>query len=207
MIGYVLGNVKSCCERCNTFKWNLSLIDCIRKSLLMLGFINSSDRVNITPDIKYGEQRAKLILGKQKQHRDRKSHFSHKPELLLSLEEVCDIIVKPCHYCEQIDMRKPHGKSKIKIPANGIDRINSLGNYEKNNVLSCCNSCNSAKNDYDYSEFYLTAWGIYKNLSETVKYLTLSELQSISAELSDLATTELRLLLRAEIDRRGNQLT
>lgn len=39
---------------------------------------------------------------------------------------------------------------------NGIDRINNARGYEADNVVTCCKTCNRAKNDMLYDEFM--AW-------------------------------------------------
>jgi hypothetical protein len=198
--GYNKENVQSCCTKCNIFKWDLELKTCIKKVFLLLGFVDGAcDHNKNVPD-KYLVSYARGIVSRQKYNRNRKSHYSHKPELLLSLEEICEITVKPCHYCGQIDLRKSQSNSKTKIPVNGIDRIDSLGNYEKSNVLPCCESCNNSKNAYSYSEFFLTAWDIYKQLP--LQYLPTEDLTDLYYSLSPIAPIELRICFQEEIAQR-----
>lgn len=72
----------------------------------------------------------------------------------LSFEQVKNIIEKPCVYCGG------YGTNKIKANKygddyfySGIDRINSNIGYEINNVASCCNICNRAKNNMELDDF------------------------------------------------------
>ena len=67
-------------------------------------------------------------------------------EFLLTKDEFLEIVKKPCHYCGYFTNRKIKSKS-IKIMANGIDRLNHLLPYTKENSVPCCKFCNRAKCD------------------------------------------------------------
>jgi len=91
----------------------------------------------------------------------------------LTYEEAIVLIKKNCHYCG----RAPNGhynshmgrrkymdnKYKYDILCNGIDRIDSNKGYMKNNVVSCCKTCNFAKNNLSYDDFI-------KWIKDLVKY-------------------------------------
>lgn len=51
---------------------------------------------------------------------------------------------KPCTYCG------------VDIQTIGLDRLDSSGPYSCQNCVACCQECNRAKGDRDYSEF--TTW-------------------------------------------------
>ena len=68
------------------------------------------------------------------------AHCRNLP-ILLTAEEIVDIIHKPCVYC---------GAEK----ANGIDRIDSSIGYIQGNVVPCCSICNWMKNALSVEEFY-----------------------------------------------------
>ncbi len=44
---------------------------------------------------------------------------------------------------------------------NGIDRLNSGSGYESGNCVSCCKTCNLAKNDLGVEEFRTWVRAIY----------------------------------------------
>jgi len=58
----------------------------------------------------------------------------------LAKKEYLDLISKPCHYCSGF-----FPKTQVGI---GLDRINNDLGYIKDNVLSCCYTCNSTRNRF-----------------------------------------------------------
>ena len=62
-------------------------------------------------------------------------------DFLLSFEEFMTLWQKPCNYCN----------SEIKTI--GVDRINSNGPYQLDNVTPCCGTCNFMKKDMTTAEF------------------------------------------------------
>jgi len=59
----------------------------------------------------------------------------------LTKEEYALEINKPCYYCNNI----LGVQTKTSI---GLDRLDNNRGYEKDNVVSCCNVCNTIKNQY-----------------------------------------------------------
>jgi hypothetical protein len=79
-----------------------------------------------------------------------------------------DIIVqKPCQYCGNIDtkhyMSNPKTKEKEFFKLNGIDRIDSSNGYIKENIVSCCRTCNMAKMVMLKEEFLLWVERVYNH--------------------------------------------
>lgn len=62
----------------------------------------------------------------------------------LSFEEFENIIKTPCYYC---------GEFTKNYPISGIDRTDSKGPYNLNNVRSCCTMCNMMKNTLNQYTF------------------------------------------------------
>lgn len=56
--------------------------------------------------------------------------------------EFWEICSKPCAYCDDTSL------------PNGVDRINSLGAYTKDNTNPACTVCNRAKSNMSLEEFY-----------------------------------------------------
>ena len=90
-----------------------------------------------------------IILGYKRHAKDR--GFSWE----LSREFVEKIINENCFYCGSIPFNKKKTKNSIGdgFYYNGIDRINSEGNYTENNVVPACKICNYAKSNMTLVKF------------------------------------------------------
>jgi hypothetical protein len=70
----------------------------------------------------------------------------------LTFEQFKSVIVQDCHYCG-----KPPGIRTLNdrsfIGAESLDRKDSDGIYEINNVVACCLSCNVRKGDSLYEDY------------------------------------------------------
>ena len=56
----------------------------------------------------------------------------------LTFEEYCEVVKDPCFYC--------NGFFPPVVAGGGIDRMDNNLGYSRENVVSCCWSCNSIKN-------------------------------------------------------------
>ena len=77
---------------------------------------------------------------------------SRNIQFQLTLDEVNNIIHKPCYLCGTVDSisyKTKHGTYTY----NGIDRIDSNKPYVYNNCEPCCTMCNIMKNKYDITDF------------------------------------------------------
>lgn len=86
-------------------------------------------------------------------------------EFLLSKEDFFRLIENNCYYCNS----KPSqiiscGTKKDILVYNGIDRQDNAVGYIKENCVSCCKYCNTAKNDRQLNEFQLWAKNLYENM-------------------------------------------
>jgi hypothetical protein len=74
---------------------------------------------------------------------------------LLSDEEFLELVASDCHYCgvepRMVFVRKPH-----RFIYNGVDRVDSNGDYVLSNCVPCCGVCNTAKKEQSPGEFI--AW-------------------------------------------------
>lgn len=73
-------------------------------------------------------------------------------DFTITLIEFTELLNQNCHYCD-IKPSRIYDKSYYHIIYNGVDRINNDLGYIKNNVVSCCKTCNIAKNNLKYEDF------------------------------------------------------
>ncbi len=74
-------------------------------------------------------------------------------EFSLTKEQFKILTQGNCFYCNQIPSTKTPGNSWQEYIYNGIDRKDSNIGYVIENCLSCCSTCNYAKQDISYQEF------------------------------------------------------
>ena len=85
------------------------------------------------------------------------SACKRKLEWSLSNEQFDKITSENCHYCgvepKQVCRASRSCRQTSQITYNGIDRVDNLKGYEKNNVVPCCKVCNRAKDTMSQEEF------------------------------------------------------
>ena len=87
----------------------------------------------------------------------------------INLDIFIEYIKRDCFYCGAKPKKKTYlinnkyAKSEY-IYANGLDRVDSKGDYEIGNIVACCKKCNIAKNVLTQSEFYSHIKKIYEYL-------------------------------------------
>jgi hypothetical protein len=93
-------------------------------------------------------------------------------EFYLTYEEFKHLLQQRCHYCNTLPkqvykLTKP-GTNEIRtgvpIIYNGIDRIDSKGDYTLKNTVTACKRCNVGKMDQSYDDFIQLIINIYNNL-------------------------------------------
>lgn len=86
----------------------------------------------------------------------------------ITAEDFLNIGKNNCTYCNKeapmIEVYKnKFSKSEI-IKINGLDRIDSTKGYTKENLVSCCTQCNTAKLDKTFDDFKQWVGRVYKNI-------------------------------------------
>ena len=71
----------------------------------------------------------------------------------LSKDEVMEISKQPCFYCGLPPSNVGRGSTNGNYIYSGIDRVDSNGAYEPNNIVPCCEDCNKAKLTKTIPEF------------------------------------------------------
>jgi len=90
------------------------------------------------------------LYGRYKRHAHQRNI-----EFYLNHQDFKNITSSPCHYClspPSQNMGLFYKKTGDYVH-NGVDRVNSKGKYESNNVVPCCGICNRAKHTMGYDEF------------------------------------------------------
>jgi hypothetical protein len=79
-------------------------------------------------------------------------------EFNLTEDQVEEIILKNCYYCDCEPTITPSSKNKNRTSTpfkhNGIDRLDNDKGYYIENVVPCCKICNVMKNNLTLSYFY-----------------------------------------------------
>jgi len=110
----------------------------------------------------------------------KKRHKTFSSGKVITLDEFMNFSFKDCYYCgskpssKQEDIRYENRKGeglKLRVTdnifyINGIDRIDSKGGYETENIVACCRYCNTAKNTLTQSEFKNHINRIYEHFAK-----------------------------------------
>lgn len=95
----------------------------------------------------------------------------------LNIEHVVKLLNNNCYYCGKPPSNKYNARSanrnyvknsnfnieEYNIKYNGIDRLDNSKGYNKENCVSCCTQCNTAKLNFTLKEFKEWINNIYKN--------------------------------------------
>jgi hypothetical protein len=76
----------------------------------------------------------------------------------LTLDEFTEIVTKACYYCKKYEENE----------VIGIDRINSFIGYNMENIVPCCNICNTMKQQLTMNEFALQIEKIYSSFAKNI---------------------------------------
>lgn len=84
----------------------------------------------------------------------------------LTLDEFRDLVVQRCHYCGAFPkVQNVWHSVKVKIPMNGIDRVDNSKGYSTDNCVTACAPCNYFKKGMPIEDFILRIKGIYEWLN------------------------------------------
>ena len=77
-------------------------------------------------------------------------------EFSLKEDEFRELTSLNCHYCGSPPSLVSKIEDSIVSPYlyNGLDRVDNLLGYTRNNVVPCCKTCNGAKSDLTAEEFF-----------------------------------------------------
>ncbi len=107
--------------------------------------------------------REEAMLKVQYSHLVRRHNKICDDNNVIEFEVFSNLVKSKCYYCgaehsKKIEDRNCESKTKNKISdtilnINGIDRLDSSKGYIKDNVVTCCKHCNTAKNTMSVEEF------------------------------------------------------
>lgn len=90
-------------------------------------------------------------------------------EFSIPFEEFAGLIKKDCQYCGAPPKNEQFNRSDLrpyKFKYSGLDRVNNSKGYITGNCVSCCDTCNSAKQDLSLSEFKEWITRIYRRFHD-----------------------------------------
>lgn len=152
-LGYINGNIVTCCEMCNMMKGSISdniLIERARAILAYNGVIDDEYACTYAFPLQTCVPHNEYVIAAE-----RRNIAFHLTE-----NQYYDNINKPCYLC---------GTETYYRSINGIDRVSSHGDYELENTRSCCSQCNYLKREYDYDTFIDKLLMIHEH-SQPLKY-------------------------------------
>jgi hypothetical protein len=84
----------------------------------------------------------------------------------LDLQFIKDNIFNNCHYCdsEPSNVYKSNTQEVRTVKYNGLDRKDNSKGYLKDNVVTCCKTCNYMKCEMGYEDFKSHIKNIYKRM-------------------------------------------
>jgi hypothetical protein len=166
--------VKSILERSHygSIQW-IFKCDCGKESI-HIGNLVTSGRVRSCGCLRLNKDPVKSIF--KEIFQDYKFHAKKRGyEFLLSFELFCDLIQRPCFYCnlpfsriynyyrrrcvgnfEQRENSSINLSLNSTLKLNGIDRRDNAKDYTIENSVPCCKFCNKAK--YDLTEIEFIEW-------------------------------------------------
>lgn len=101
-----------------------------------------------------------ILYGYKNNAKNRKLDFN------LSKKQFTELIFQNCFYCgsglSNVFTIK-HSLGDRKLIYNGIDRVNSDKGYIKNNCVTCCKICNTAKSDMSTADFFNWIKSVYNH--------------------------------------------
>lgn len=153
----------------NRAKKYLCLCDCgIQKEILgrviILGLTKSCGCYS--KDVKRASRMSATEYGVSKVLNNYKSKAKERNlEFSLNIEDFIELIGLECYYCGEKNTNcMKTWENEPKFYYNGIDRIDNLIGYTKNNCVACCKFCNFAKNTLSQEEFYSWIDKIYDSI-------------------------------------------
>lgn len=149
-LGYIIDNVQPCCYTCNIMKGTKFNND---KFLSVIKYILSYKKIlNKNPKSKYCElfECSKNELASYKNFLNENNKRNIKVDITET--EYLKLIKEKCYYC-----------GNHENGAKGIDRKNSKIFYTKDNIVSCCKTCNFIKKTLSEDEFINNLIIIYNN--------------------------------------------
>lgn len=76
-------------------------------------------------------------------------------ELHITFEQFLELGKRDCYYCGSPPSQRVKARSGAygDYTYNGLDRVNSSEHYTLDNIVTCCKTCNLAKNDLTLDQF------------------------------------------------------
>lgn len=80
-------------------------------------------------------------------------------------EDFIELLKGNCYYCG-VEPSNVYSKNYYNVTYNGVDRIDNVKGYTKENSVSCCKMCNISKNNNTEEEFTKWIKRTYENLEK-----------------------------------------
>lgn len=105
-------------------------------------------------------------------HRYRLSALRRNKEWNLSEQEVFDLVVQDCSYCELPPSTDMKLSAHPDFRYTGIDRVDNDKGYQKSNVVPCCETCNNSKRTMSLTEWKAWINRVHSSLAKRTNFTT-----------------------------------
>jgi hypothetical protein len=137
--GYIIENVVTCCQTCNSLKGASHPQEFIDKIIAIYNYKEKSEVIDYAIVDKWKSTYLSRSTPTYKSYS--KNATKRNIEFRLNEEEFKNIVAQPCYLC---------GIATSDKNKNGIDRVNNNLGYIISNCCSCCGHCNLMKRDIPY---------------------------------------------------------
>jgi hypothetical protein len=152
-------------NKLNTNFYNCKCLKCGTESVVKINLIRSNK--NCQKCRKYGNEPTEKAQFNYKIDQYKQGAKKRNLVYKLTIKEFKELIFGKCYYCNDGPQERKYYNSRNKtktISFNGIDRIDSLKGYTKDNCITCCEMCNRMKMTYGQEKFLEQIKKIYNNL-------------------------------------------
>ncbi len=159
--GYLINNCVSSCGMCNMMKSSNHPNAFLDKINIICSYRQTGNPIYNRDTIKWNQY---FTSGKILSYNDYKLNVKLRNktiQFLLTKSEYESLINGECYLC---------GIHPMSGHRNGIDRVDSNGDYTVQNSRSCCGHCNMMKRDYSYNDFITKCIQIKTNACDRSKF-------------------------------------
>lgn len=145
----------------------LCLCDCGHKQKLKFYKVKHMSKCKKCPRVSKGRPISAdpFVPHRATYHRYKQSAKRRTIKFELSEQEVFDLIIQNCSYCDLPPSTDMKLSAHPDFRYTGIDRVDNDKGYEKDNVVPCCETCNTSKRTMSLAQWRAWIARVHKKLN------------------------------------------